>query len=135
MLSKRGASTVLTEQILFVILILVFISILLGYIYSRMGSASVLEEKYAKEIALILDASKPGMTITLNMADAIKAAETNLGKNNIDNIVNIQGNIVTVKLQNGNGYSYSFFNNVTIVKYYSDTANGNYIFLIGEYNG
>lgn len=130
----RG-TTLLLENIIFIILNIVFIIILILFLYSKMGGAAVLEEKYAKEIALILDASKPGMTITLNMADAIQAAKSNLGENSISNIVNIQENIVTVKLQNGQGYSYSFFNNVTVVNYYLNKADNNYIFLIGGYNG
>lgn len=132
--NKRGV-TLLLENIVFIILNVVFIVIIILFLSSKVGSASVLEEKYAKEIALILDASKPGMMITLNMADAIKAAQSNLGQNSVNGIVSINSNIVTVKLQNGQGYSYSFFNNINISSYYLDEANNNYIFFIGSYNG
>lgn len=134
-MNKRGI-TLLLENIIFIILNLIFIAILITFLVSKSGSASVLEEKYAKEIALVLDASQPGMMITLNMADAISTAQDNFGKNNVtDNIVTFSNNVVTVKLGTPKGYSYSFFNNITITSHYLDKTNNQYIFFIGNYNG
>jgi hypothetical protein len=133
MKNKRGI-TLLLENIVSIILNIVFIAILVFFLLSRSGSAGVLEEKYAKEIALALDSSKPGMIITLNMADAISAAEQNLGKNNINNIVTFSQNVVTVKLHNGVGYSYSFFNDINIANSYLDKTNNEYLIFIGDYN-
>ncbi len=133
MRNKRG-STVLVEAVIDVIINVVFIAILVFFLLSKSGSASVLEEKYAKEIALVLDSSKPGMIISLNMADAIKTAQANLGKNNVTGIVNINGNLVTVELSDNSEYSYSFFNDVSISNYYLDQANNQYVFFIGDYN-
>jgi hypothetical protein len=133
MQNKRG-STLLIETVIAIIINVLFISILIFYLLSRSGSAAVLEEKYAKEIALILDSSKPGMIIDLNMTDAIKAAQTNFGNNNIKGIVTINGNIVTVKLRTNGGYSYSFFNDVDISNYYLDQTNNQYVFFIGDYH-
>jgi len=103
-------ANILTENIIFILLNLVFLSILILFIFSKAGSAAVLEERYAKEIALLIDSAKPVMEITLNMQDALKEAK----KNNFDkkNIVTITDNLVTVKLREKGGYSYSYFNNV-----------------------
>ena len=74
--------------------------------------------------------------ITLNMADAISTAQDNFGKNNVtDNIVTFSNNVVTVNLGTPKGYSYSFFNNITITSHYLDKTNNQYIFFIGNYNG
>jgi hypothetical protein len=75
-----------------------------------MGDAAAREEMYAKKIALIIDSAKPGMSISLNMKDAVDQAkkEDYLNKK----IVMINGNTVTVKLREKGGYSYSFFNDV-----------------------
>ena len=54
-----------------------------------MGSAAVLEERYSKEIALLIDSAKPGMTISLNMEDAVKIAKKKSGP--LDKIVFIEG--------------------------------------------
>jgi hypothetical protein len=135
MKNKRGI-TLLLENIIFIILNLIFIAILITFLVSKSGSASVLEEKYAKEIALVLDASQPGMMITINMADAISTAQQNFGKNNVtDDIVTLSNNVVTVKLGTPKGYSYSFFNNVTITNHYLNKANNQYLFFTGGYNG
>jgi hypothetical protein len=133
---NRRGTTLLIENIIFIILNLVFIAILIFFLISRSGSAAVLEEKYAKEIALILDSAKPGMMITLNMADAIKIAKDGLGEESIDKIVSIDKNVVTVKLRENGEYSYSFFNNITFAdKPYPNEATNEYVFFIGDYNG
>ena len=110
MIKLRKKGNILTENIIFIILNLIFISILILFLFSKVGAAAVLEEKYAKQIALIIDSAEPGMVIHLNMEDAIKKAE----KEGLDirRLVTIQNNIVTVRLQEGSGYSYSFFNDV-----------------------
>ncbi len=135
MKNKKGI-TLLLENIIFIILNLIFIAILIFFLISKSGSAAVLEEKYAKEIALVLDSSKPGMIISMNMADAISTAEQNFGKNSVnDSIVTLSRNVVTVKLRGTGGYSYSFFNNITITNHYLDKVNNQYLFFIGDYNG
>ncbi len=114
---KRG--TILVENVIFIVLNLVFLSVLFLFLFSRIGSAAVLEEKYAKQIALIIDAAKPGMKISLNMGDAIEKAEKELGKDKIDEAVKISDNVVMVKLRERGGYSYSFFNDVSVNSYFS----------------
>jgi hypothetical protein len=107
-ISKKG--NILTENIIFIILNLVFLSILIIFLFSKMGGAAVLEEKYAKQIALILDSAEPGMAIYLNMEDAIKIAKKE--NRDLDNVISIQNNVVSVQLREKGGYSYSFFNDV-----------------------
>lgn len=110
--SKKSKGSILTENIIFIVLNLAFITILLLFLFSKSGGAAILEEKYAKQIALLIDASEPIMIITLNMEDAIKVAK----KENfpLNQIVAINENVVTVRLRSdGQGYSYSFFNDVS----------------------
>lgn len=130
-MNKRG--NILTENIIFIVLNLVFFTILILFLFSRMGDTAVLEEKYAKQIALIIDSAKPGMEINLNMEDAVKKAED---ENWEGKIVSISDNIVTVKLTDGGGYSYSFFNDVNVT-IYPDNSNPehiiSYVIKINEY--
>ena len=72
-MKKKG--TVLTENIIFIVLNLVFLTILVLFLFSKVGDVAIMEEKYAKQIALIIDSAKPGMEISLNMEDAIKKAK------------------------------------------------------------
>lgn len=128
-LNKRG--NILTENIIFIVLNLAFIVILLLFLFSKASSGATLEEKYAKQIALMMDASEPIMTISLDMADAIK--EANKENFPIDEIVKINGNIVTVKLNPGSkGYSYSFFNDVDANANLETTNKTSYYFTINK---
>jgi len=133
-LSNSNKGNILTENIIFIILNLVFLSILIIFLFSKMGAAAVLEEKYAKQIALILDSAEPGMIIHLNMGDAIKIA--NKENRDLNNIISIQSNVVKVQLREKGGYSYSFFNDID-VSIYPDTSSEpikEYIIFIEGYN-
>lgn len=132
-MKKRG--NILIENVVFIVLTLIFLTILTLFLFSRMGGAAILEEKYAKQIALLIDSAKPKMIIALTMKDAFEKAE----KENFDfsKVVVIQENVVTVRLKEGIGYSYSFFNNIKIDNIYQDgekNKNKNkYVFMIGDY--
>ena len=127
--SKRG--TILAENIIFIVLNLIFLTILIIFLFSKMGDAAVLEERYAKQIALIIDSAKPVMEIHLNMEDAIKESSKEKWEGDI---VTIQENIVKVKLREKGGYSYSFFNDVDVTAYPDINGEG-YILTINEKNG
>ncbi|HUS49865.1 MAG TPA: hypothetical protein VMV95_04090 [Bacillota bacterium] len=107
-INKKG--NILTQNIIFIVLNLVFLLILVLFLVSKSGGAAVLEEKYAKQMALILDSVEPGMVISLNMEDAIKIA--NKENRDLDDVIDVQDNIVTVQLREKGGYSYSFFNDI-----------------------
>ncbi|KKQ78701.1 MAG: hypothetical protein UT01_C0062G0006 [Candidatus Daviesbacteria bacterium GW2011_GWA1_38_7] len=108
-MQKKGS--ILAENIIFIILNLTFIIILMLFLFSKTGAAPVMEEKYAKQIAMLVDTSEPVMTIDINMEDAIEIAQKE--NMNLNEAIAINGNIVTVKLRpDSNGYSYSFFNDV-----------------------
>jgi hypothetical protein len=115
-LNKRG--DILVGNIIFLMLNFIFLSILILFLMKQGSGAIVLEQAYAKQIALLIDSSKPVMELRLNMEDAKELAE----KNKIDfskkgNVVQINGNLVTVKLSESGGYSYSFFNDVEVGAY------------------
>jgi hypothetical protein len=132
-MKKRKRGNILTENIIFIILNLVFLSMLIIFLISRTGDAAGMEERYAKQIALILDSAKPGMQINLDMEDAIEKARDKLGEEATEDIVTIDGNIVNVKVHEGGGYSYSFFNDVAVSDPYPNDK-GQYIFFITDYN-
>ncbi|HTY44074.1 MAG TPA: transglycosylase SLT domain-containing protein [Patescibacteria group bacterium] len=128
---KKGDANLLTEDIIFITLNLIFLGIMITFLVLKMGNAGVLEETYAKEIALLIDSAKPGMIIHLNMEDGINIAQKELGKDNINEMVKITGNVVTVKLRSDGGYSYSFFNNINVSKPYIAPNNKEFVFLFG----
>lgn len=129
-MKKRG--TILVENVIFIVLNLVFLSIIVLFLYSKMSDAAILEEKYAKKIALAIDAAKPGMKLTFNLHEIVDKAKD---ENYKGKVVSINGNIVTVQLNEGQGYSYSFFNDVSLTKNYLYVDEGNILnFEVEAYN-
>ena len=129
--NKRGGDTLLQEYVIFILLNLVYISILLTFLSSQGDGAVVLEQSYAKNIALLIDASTPKMDMKINMEEAFDLAEKNEMER--DDIVKIENNTVIVKLSADGGYSYSFFNNVDVTAYADIYPNKNFIIKINGY--
>lgn len=129
-MKRRG--NILVENVIFIVLTLIFFSILIYFIFSRTGGASLTEEELAKQVALIIDSSKPGTIVEINVEDALaKAKKENYQKT----IITITGNVVTVKLREKGGYSYSFFNNVD-ASVFPDTSSleiKNYTIVVNGY--
>lgn len=127
-MNKRG--NILVENVVFIVLNMIFLIIMILFLFSRMGDTAILEEKYAKQIAMAIDSAKPGMDISINMKEAVdKAKEEHFsGK-----IVFIEDNIVSVKLRDKGVYSYSFFNNVDLSQNYFYPDQNEYNFKIERY--
>jgi len=126
-ISKKG--NILTENIIFIILNLVFLTILMLFLFSKIDSTATLEEKYAKQIALIIDSGMPEMVIKLDMGDAYGKLEEGLIWNES---VKINGNKVYVKLSDRGGYEYSFFNNIEVNSYPDNPEKEVYVFILSE---
>lgn len=122
---NHKAGKMLFSTVIFIVLNIMFFGILLVFAFSSSGGTVVYEQAYAKQIALIINEARPVMEIKLNMEEGMKLAE----KNNIgfDEIVKIEDNAVIVKLREGGGYSYSFFNDVDVTVYPDTAPSKNYI--------
>ncbi len=105
-MNRKG--NILEGNVIYIILVVLFFTILFSFLYREGSNESVLEEKAAKRIALAIDAMKPGSQVTLNLEDVLEKKQGNVG-----NPISIVGNSVKVKLRTDQeGYEYSFFNNV-----------------------
>lgn len=128
---KNNRGTILVENVIFIVLNILFITILILFLSRQGNGAVVLEQSYAKNIALLIDSAKPVTEMKLYMKDAIDLAE----KNGIsrEEIVRISNNLVIVKLSDKGGYQYSFFNNVDATAYPDVYPEKNYIIKINGY--
>ncbi len=115
LIPRNRSGVILVENIIFLILNILFISILLLFLFRQGSGAIVLEQSYAKNIALLIDSARPVTEMELNMKEGFVLAE----KNGIErkDIVTVNENIITVKLSDKGGYEYSFFNNVDVTLY------------------
>lgn len=109
-MKKKG--TILVENIVFIILNVLFLAVLVIFLLKQGTGAIVLEQGYSKQIAMLIDSSRPGMVIKLDMEKGESLAESN--SIDFNNAIKIAGNIVVVKLTSKGGYSYAFFNDVTV---------------------
>ena len=111
----RNKKAMLHENVIFIILNVVFFSMMLVFIYLQASSVHLDEEETAKQIALLIDASRPKTTIEINLDELFAEAEEN-GINK-ENVVEINGekNLVRVKASDNSFYEYSYFNNVHVL--------------------
>lgn len=130
--NRRGA--ILMESVVFIILNLVFLMILILFLFKQGQGAIVYEQTYAKQIALLIDSGKPGMTMVLDMKKAKNLADNN--KIDFEDVVKIEGNSVVVKLSGEGGYSYDFFNDVDVSLYPKTDSEEikDYVLVINGYN-
>lgn len=130
-MNRRG-DNLLTENIIFIILNLVFFTILILFVFNQSDSAALREEETAKQISLLIDSAKPGMILRINAEELLnKAADNKYSQK----IIFSSGNSVTVKLRDNGGYSYSFFNDVD-VSIFPDTSSNpvkDYIIVVNNY--
>lgn len=128
-MNKRGE--ILVEHVIFIILNLIFLGIMIVFLTNQSSGSIILEEVYSKQIALLIDSSRPGMVMELNMKELYKECK----KKNCDfsKIINVSNNHVTVKLTDKGGYNYHFFNNVKVNFYNGqEESEGNYFFIISK---
>jgi len=122
MTNKKGE--ILIENVIFIVLNLVFLSILMVFLINQGSSVSTSEDFYSKEIALLIDSAKEGMIIKINLEDPLKISK----KNKIDfkDIITFSDNYVNVKLDYKTGAEYHFFNNVNVSSFPVPDEKGGY---------
>ena len=125
-MKKRGE--ILISNVVFIILNLAFLLILVLFLLNQGNGAIVLEESYAKQIALLIDSATPAMLIKLDMEKARKLAQDNGVP--FSEVVQIEGNVVRVRLSEKGGYTYSFFNDVEVNSYVNPVEEGMYVITV-----
>ena len=109
---KRGTGGFMNSAITFLILNLFITTLFLGFLVRAGSGDSVYEQKYAKQISLIIDNSLPNTTFIFDAEDIAVFAKKN--KLNPAEIINFNDGFVTVKLSSGKGYSFPYFSDYEI---------------------
>jgi hypothetical protein len=125
---KRGVD-LLNATVIFVLLNLIFFSAMFFFVWRVGSGASYYEQLYSKQIALMIDNSKPGTLISLNIEKLGDFAK----KNNVllEEIISLNNNMVVVKATHGKGYSFNYFSDYKIDKSFSKDTNGELILNLG----
>ncbi len=98
--------------VIFIILNLIFFSILLLFVHTSSTGALIYEQAYAKQIGLMIDRTKPNSDITINFKEGIEVAEKNNQQK--ENLVSFKENKVIVKLSSSRGYSFAYFSDYDV---------------------
>jgi hypothetical protein len=110
-MNKRGIY--LLGSVISIIIIVAFFSAMLFFVVRAGTQASVIEQVYSKQITLLIDNAKPGMTVNLDVSELYDAAEKNKYRGGVV-VIDNQNKKVRVNVVQGRGYEFSFFNDVLI---------------------
>lgn len=91
-------------NVLFILLNIAFFALVIYFVRDAASGAGMKERILSKEIALMINAAKPGTSIEID----ISAYEAIAKKNKIKNFIEIGNNNVTVTLS-GKGFVYPYF--------------------------
>lgn len=103
---KRGEEE-LMKNVIFLVLTIMFFSMLFYFVYSYSTGTGIYEEAYAKKIALLLDSSRPGTQIILDVKELKEIAEKN--EKTTGEIVSFDENTGEVKVSLSKQSGYSFY--------------------------
>jgi hypothetical protein len=115
-MNKKGTiGDIVMDNVIYLILLIIFFVGMMAFVNSKMNGAVVWEDYYAKELAKVIDLSKPGDVIVLDVQKATEIAQKNKVANfedifSFDNI----NNEVCVRLSLGKASCYYYFNEVSV---------------------
>jgi hypothetical protein len=104
----RQKKAILTETLMFILIVLAFVFLSIFFIIRLGSGATLYEQIYAKQFALILDGAKPGTNITLFVPIFFNIAEKNKIKFT-DTIKITAENEIVVTLIKGSEYKFKCF--------------------------
>ncbi len=114
-MNRRGTGDILSGNILYVILVLIFAIGVFMIIMENKNNASQWEEFYAKELALLLDKAKPGEQYTIDIQKASELAVKNgIGDPRYIIKFDAQAKKVVVSLKLTGSTTFSYFSNVVV---------------------
>lgn len=102
---------IIIENVIFLILNLVFFGIMIAFISSNSYGRPVYEQAYAKQIALMIDEAKPEMTISLDMREVVDKY-----KRKVSDIVELdnEDRRITIRLGDRGGRSFDYFTDAKV---------------------
>ena len=115
---KRGMDN-LYKNVIYLLVVIVFFSLALGFIYGASSGAMIYEQTYAKRIALMIDGAKPGMKITLSLDNIKKIVEENEKEMKDCFIIDDETNEVKVSLSDSTGFKQKFFTEYDFKVYFT----------------
>ncbi|PIO05236.1 hypothetical protein COT47_05610 [Candidatus Woesearchaeota archaeon CG08_land_8_20_14_0_20_43_7] len=107
-MKSKKSQNLITGVIMFLILNVVFFSIMFIFVGSVGKTEGFIEKEYSRKISLMIDKSLPGTEVSIDISELYSYARNN---NYAGNIVTMDyvNNKVIVKLKDGEGSSFYYF--------------------------
>jgi len=120
--NKKGVD-LMHSTIIFLLLNMMFFGIMFGVVYKAGNNAAFFEQIYSKQIALLIDNSKPGTILSINLNSIEKILEKE--KVSPSEVFSIKDNKIIVKITKGaKGYSFPYSSSYNIEKSLEQDSNG-----------
>ncbi len=113
-MKKRGSVDLMNSVVIFLLLNILFFSIMMGFVYISSSKSALYEQAYSKQIALMIDSAKPGTAFELDISKMFDVARKNEKFEKLIS-VNEENNAVIVNLDiNSGGYTSRYVNSAKI---------------------
>ena len=109
---KRASEDVIYPIVIFIILNLIFFSIMMVFVYRSSTGALIYEQLYAKQIALLIDQANPESTIIIDFEKGIEISKKN--EFPVEKIISERNGEVVIKLSEKGGRSFKHFSNSNV---------------------
>jgi hypothetical protein len=123
-MNKRGMNLIY-GTVIFIVLNVIFFGSLFLFVQRAGDNVILVEQKYAKQISLIVDGAKPGMTVRMDVDEFDEFIDKH-GLLERETVVFQEGE-VTVKLGRGDGYSMLLVSDLDVEKTFERTQDGKLI--------
>lgn len=109
MLKNKKASQPLWETLIFFILNIIFFCALLFFVLRSASGDAIVEENYAKTIALTIDSMKPNSEVWLSLNMLYEVSDKNKFDRNQVISFDLKNHVVNVKVSKSSGYTFHYF--------------------------
>jgi hypothetical protein len=122
LMNKKGSDQ-LMNQIVFIIIIIVFSVVMITFV-TRFGTrAAIKEEIFSKQIALAIDKARAGTSFVMDISELYSTARKNKVTRDFVSIDNTNKRII-VHVSSGSGYSYYYFSDNLITWNIDESVSG-----------
>ncbi|MFA4953185.1 MAG: hypothetical protein WC584_03110 [Candidatus Pacearchaeota archaeon] len=108
---KRGED--IFPNVIFIVINILFFSMLMLFVFKASTGAMVYEQAYSKQIALLIDYSKPKTDIKIDFSKAIAVAKDNKKTSDLVKIDDVNKEVI-VTLSSQGGYAFKYFSDYNV---------------------
>lgn len=112
-MKQKKSETLLMEYLVFILLIVIFAVGVSAAVIRVGGHTGLHEQILAKQLALVINKAESGMKVEIDLTHYYNILQKNKFSDTMIMIDN-DNKVITARLIDGKGFSYNYFNEVTI---------------------